>query len=443
MRPLTDSLHNNRNAFLVGQYDNVLFWDQELNSTTTQLCYRDLSQEPNEVKVLLVQAGVKLTHPKVLDLGQSSTLADLKIFYQTNEGKDIDLKYVTLKADGSISDPEIVSTFPGNDVNLTIDDSGLLAWENSGKIWVSHYLYQSNSFSTPFAVDTIDSYAPVISSQNFLNYLKHNADSTDVITINMYFDQVKWEFGDTIIRSFPGVYSNFTTNNKFAGMNLCMQGKTETGLDGLTVFDRTYNRADYLTSPSFNLSQPAISDFMIAVKKANQTSNMYFLAYVSDLLAQNEVFIQTPMNYETQNISQWAGDDRNPQLFVTFPWPYIRYSLIWESVREGFSTLYSSHFDYLFSSLSENVETESISANPCPFIRETTIRVHASGASKVRIIDMQGHTIAMLLAQMDADGWQKTVWDGTNMNGTQVPSGTYIIVSTAKNETQKRIIIKQ
>ena len=41
---MSDSTHNNRNACFYGQYlGNFLFWDQELNATTTQLCYRSIN----------------------------------------------------------------------------------------------------------------------------------------------------------------------------------------------------------------------------------------------------------------------------------------------------------------------------------------------------------------------------------------------------------------
>ena len=47
-RAMTDSSHQNRNAFLIGQYyENILLWDQELDANTTQICYKNMN--PNYV----------------------------------------------------------------------------------------------------------------------------------------------------------------------------------------------------------------------------------------------------------------------------------------------------------------------------------------------------------------------------------------------------------
>jgi hypothetical protein len=172
---------------------------------------------------------------------------------------------------------------------------------------------------------------------------------------------------------------------------------------------------------------------------------MYFLAYVSDSLTQNEIYAEIPvLSAGVENISQWAGDDRNPSFFVTFPASYlIRVNLFWESEREGFSTIYGTHYDYLFGNTTEVHKSGSLSAIPSPFEKETTILFQSADNNQVRIMDLQGRGIKTLSAKQDLKGWFKTTWDGTNDHGNTVPSGCYIVITNTGNSSQSMIIIKK
>jgi len=434
--PMTDSSHFNRNACMSPYDQNILFWDQELNSITTQLCYKDISSPGNPMHVALSQPGVKLTNPKILD--------GFTVFYQTNEGNDIDLKYFFFNPNGTITDPVFLSALPGDDVNLSTGGAGMVAWENSGKIWISQYQFQYNDFSVPVAIDSIGVNSPVFTANNNLTYLKHNGDSTYVISVYPTFNQGVWVIYSVNTKSFSGYGSALTTYNPWAGSNLCMQNQVGSDPSGLVIIDGLTSGIEYINSPIYNYTQPAICDYMIGVK-----SNTYFLAYVSDSLTQNEVFARVSFfgENDVKNISQWAGDDRNPQFFVTFPQIYIvRVYLLWESEREGFSTIYRSYYDYFFGATAESPKTQSLSVSPCPFTNETTIRLHVSGENgetKIRILDLQGREVKTLIAEKGSDGWQNAVWDGTNNNGSVVSSGSYLVISSSGGKTQSRIIIKQ
>jgi len=277
---------------------------------------------------------------------------------------------------------------------------------------------------------------------NYLNYLKPNGDSTTVISVYIYNTSGSWGINEIITKSFIGEGSCLSSGGMHFGSSLgAMQNKVGADPSGLIVYNHWLSDIEYRNSPTYNLTQPAIEEFAIAVKSIGSQ----FLAYVSDSLSQNEIFAETPWYYTgAQNISQCPGDDRNPQFFVTFRYPStIRVNLIWESERQGFYTIYSSNFDYFFGGIDENPKTESIFANPCPFDQQTTIRFQATGKTNVRILDLQGREVKKLLAQMEADGWQNAIWDGTNFSGNQVPSGSYVVVCGSGNEAQSRIMIKK
>ncbi|MDO9254995.1 MAG: FlgD immunoglobulin-like domain containing protein [Bacteroidales bacterium] len=443
-KALTDSSHNNRNVCVNSQFDdNIMFWEQELNATTTQLCYKNINSTSGDVQIALSIPSAKLTNPKILNLA-GSVSRDAEVIYQTNEGNDIDLNYFTYKSDGTISEPRILSNLPGDDINLTTAYSGIVAWENSGRIWISEYLTASNSFTEPFAIDSAGAYSPTLESNIYLAYLKPNGDSTIVINENPENILGKWIVSGKTSKSFIGKGSSLiASDGMYSSGNYVIENKVGENPQGLMLFSSLFSDIENRNSPTYNLSHPAIAEYMIGVKS---NFGYHFLAYISDSLIQNEIFIENPFGYywEPQNISQNPGDDRNPQFYVSFHSPAtIRVTLFWESERQGFYSIYTSYFDYLFGGIDESEKTETILANPCPFDQQTTIRFQAAGKTNVRIFDLQGNEVKKLLPQKDANGWQNAVWDGTNFQGNSVPSGSYLLVAGSGNETQSRIIIKK
>jgi hypothetical protein len=435
--PLTDSSHNNRNACLFQQYpDRIIFFDQQTDATTTQLCYRSISPGIGDVTIALSQAGAKFTNPKVLELNFFPS--PTKVLYQTNEGGDIDLKYFTF-SNWTVSAPGILADLPGDDINLATGPSGIVAWENSGKIWVSQYFPESDSFSAPFAVDSAGSYSPAFSGK--LNYLKSYGDSTMVISSYISYNQGNWQISDIVTKAFAGMNSSLVSTAPFYWNNsMCMENEIGTNPTGLILFDEQYSQTQFINSIMYNYTEPAIYVYKIGVK-----SDLYFLSYVSDSLVQNEIFTETPFSYPgTQNISLWPGDDRNPEFFESYGEDEtIRVYLFWESEHQGFSTIYSTYLEYPFGGTDWIPKAESLVVNPCPFKHETTITLESAVKTQFRIMDLQGREIKSLIPQKIEYGWQKAIWDGTDHHGNSVPSGSYVIVVRSGSATQSRIIIKK
>ena len=131
-------------------------------------------------------------------------------------------------------------------------------------------------------------------------------------------------------------------------------------------------------------------------------------------------------------------------MFVNFPEMNVAaVNVFWESHREGFSTIYHSHFDYLFGGIEENSKPESLLVSPCPFDQETTITFQSTVESKFRIIDLLGREIKSITPHHADNGWQKAIWDGTNQQGKSVPAGSYLIVAGKGNAMQSRIVIRK
>jgi hypothetical protein len=440
-KPVTDSSHHNRNACLAGQnYNNLIFWDQEINATTTRICYKNLNDQTSETKIALEQTGVQNTHPKILELSTTGPDNDYLVIYQTNDGGNgIDLKYMIYYGDGTFSAPAILSALPGDDINLCIYGS-TIAWENNGKIFLSLYEQQNEMFGDPVLVETNGGYSPAFSN-NWLQYLVKDGDNTLLKAKCYYWNQGTWQITDSASNTIAGICSGLNCNISWMGNNLCMQQEVTNQKSGIVISD--YEFTPYtLRSENYNYTEPAICDYMIGVK---YDMLMYFLAYVSDSLSQPDIFAINPLMYNGPvNISQWPGNDRHPGIFVTFPqMPVVRVNLFWESDREGFSTIYYSFYDYIFGSINENPKAESISVSPCPFSRETKLKVQTPGNCTCKIFDMQGRLVKSLKLKYESAEWQTAVWDGTDNKGIQAGKGSYVVVVNSAQGTQSRIIIKE
>ncbi len=440
-KAVTDSSHFNRDAVLYGSTDpNILFWDKEMDASTTDICYKIMNEGVGEELVALHKNGVKHTHPAILELNNGPFSPKLAIVYQTNEGADTDLGYILYNQDGSFSQPALLASLPGEDILPVSDNVGLVAWENNGKIWVASYLWDTQTFTAPYAVDSGGVTNPVFADGN-LNYLKPDGTNTLLLSKSLYYYQGNWVTNSSSSRSVAGNCSAMASNGIMWNNFLSLQTSTGTKPTGLAILAENQPEIEYLNSPLYNYSQPAICDFMIGVKYVG----FYILAYVSDSLGQNEIYGKSPFwSDSVTNISKWEGNDHSPRFFQTFPNSYtIRVNLFWESDRMGFSTIYYSHYDYLFGGIAEKAKKETLFASPCPFNQETTFSFQGYGNSQVRILDLMGRVVRNLAPKQDSEGIYKAVWDGYNNLGNPVPRGCYLVVAYSGNATQSRIIIKQ
>jgi len=443
IKPVTDSSHFNRNGFITGTSDNgTLFWDQQIDATTTRICYKELDDSFAETKILIEQAGVHLRHPVVKELSAGASNADLVVFFQTNEGDDIDLKYIIQKPDGTHSEPVFLSTLSGDDIHLSAEPySDKIVWENSNKIYASVFQPVTGTFSQTACIEPNGGYSPVIVN-DVVSYLILNSDSTYMISKRIFEFQGNWIVTDSSSTSFKGTCSGLNMGSQLFGINKCMQHESPGEKAGIIVSDGW--NTSYLKSADYNYTDPTVCDYMIAVKN----SMYYFLAYVSDSLSQDEIFAEAPTGYNPgiQNISQWPGEDRNPQLFESFPESYyIRVHLFWESERQGYSTIYYSYFDYIFGGTAENRKSDNfITAAPCPFDEETTISLPSSHHADVTIFDLQGRKVRTLSTQpYNNSGLQQVTWDGTNQQRSNVPHGSYVVVVNSDNEHYTTVVIKK
>jgi hypothetical protein len=84
--------------------------------------------------------------------------------------------------------------------------------------------------------------------------------------------------------------------------------------------------------------------------------------------------------------------------------------------------------DYL-SDVNDNTSSNSdkISNFPNPFSTTTTIKysIPSSGKVTIRVFDMLGNQVISLVNEMQSSGEHSIVWNGKNISGVDVPSGSY------------------
>jgi len=91
----------------------------------------------------------------------------------------------------------------------------------------------------------------------------------------------------------------------------------------------------------------------------------------------------------------------------------------------------------MVSQTPSNISTISISPNP--FNPTTTIRFQSVSPSDVRIFDLQGHLVRTLHPE---PGTSQTTWNGRDLLGRNVSSGTYIVrVNVGERVMNRRILL--
>lgn len=82
---------------------------------------------------------------------------------------------------------------------------------------------------------------------------------------------------------------------------------------------------------------------------------------------------------------------------------------------------------------------------PNPFNASTEIRYELKKSGKVRlsVLDLHGRVIRALVNGVQSGGLKREVWDGKEGSGREVPSGIYLILLDAENQTEIRKMICQ
>lgn len=155
-----------------------MFWERHVDNTTSEICMQNIYDLPfPPEQIVLSQPGTWLTNPTIFNVNYYPS--DFILFYQTNEAGNIDIKYIRHNPDGTFSAPIVLAAAGGDEINLRVSVSGVISWENEGKIMLSKWNYETETFSMPVQIDNGDAYSPAFSNDGYkIAWLKRNGYSS-------------------------------------------------------------------------------------------------------------------------------------------------------------------------------------------------------------------------------------------------------------------------
>ena len=87
---------------------------------------------------------------------------------------------------------------------------------------------------------------------------------------------------------------------------------------------------------------------------------------------------------------------------------------------------------------------ELLPAFPNPFNARTTLqlRVHEAGLASLRLYDVRGKLVALLVQRPEPAGYRSVTWDGRDGRGAAVASGVYFArLETSAGTRNQRLVL--
>ena len=437
-KALSDSSSNNQNAiFMSMRFSPTVLWEKEINLNTTALCLKSIRNTSDIEHIILQKEGVKYTQPAGYE-GTWFYEPDEKIIvFNAEDENTTKLQYITI-IDGVISDPINIAEHEcsSNSINLNAD---YLTWLNDSCVWISEYNPNSHSFGIAEKLIQGGVYSPRTNGYHLLTYLKKNGDNTEKVSKRFNKFENDWVLSTEDSTSFEGELGELDiTNQEWFSNGWCAEVNTGIYEGDIILIDNL--ETQYLTS-DFQLIEPDVDGVPLFVDNFNAYS---FFTCVSDSLGQYEVYAFNPYGAYFNNVSKYEGADRNPAFFTTFyDGNTARLYLIWESVRQGYKTLYYSYLDYTIESNFQADPKINISISPNPLTSQTTITFPVMQNPVVKIYSMQGKEIRNLSGFVYANSNEQVVWDGKDNSGKSVPAGNYLVVVQGDKGVNSTVIVKQ
>jgi len=447
---ITDSATDNLNAVVVqSNNEDLMFWERHVDADNSVICMKDIYALPLPAAVVLLsQPMTKLTHPVIFNTSYFEP--GFFLFYETNEAGNQDIKYIKRNPDGTFALPATLAAADGDDVNLVASNWGRVAWVNGGKIMLSEYSYDTDAFSAPLVVDNGEAYSPVFINDGYrIAWLKRDGLNSFLKFADIEYVTSGIQLQNIDSLAIDGEAQQLTASKMFMfgnGNALTFQKKA-TGSDkwGLCFVDMQQFPPTVFgyQSANFNSTSPAIWEVLIPVKIIQ---NLH-AAFVSDslgnpeIIASGDILASFPENLE--NVSDYPGIDQHPGTFFTMRGLYLRTYLIWESFRDGHWTLFNTYTEMLWGGIEESQAANTVVISPNPFNDQVSLRIKSMATQDdIRILNMQGLCINTLKALPGAEGWSTANWDGRDMRGNKVPTGSYIIVYPTGVGVGGKVIVK-
>jgi len=458
--PLTDSLTDNRNAFLFnayagGEYTLCMLWEKAYDSLSTEIWWNFWGDGIPPERIMTSIPDVHFTHPKAVTYPYSPNGdSTFYIFYETDQVGNNDIYYMIYRSDGSLTLPEPLANSAQDESQLTVFrryfsdaypiEMGPMVWIRGHALWGCSLIDDGGQYFTEevlidSAVCANPSYGEPMFTGDGAGVLYERTDTSGTYLYKVnYLGDGEWGSPELY---YDSLESRNPTRTAHYG-DACWSVLDDTVWK--VAKEDHYFWGDTLIIDSLYKQTPFDPAVLGQVVGVEDWSGFYWIAVTYPADSIDEIFMTDMGPYEGfENFTSSGTMNRNPKFFngedhwLTGCW--FDY-LVWESYRNGHWQIWASKTVQCAGSTDENEDSENlVKTYPNPFTYETTLLFTLDARSDVRIeaYDMKGRLVEVITEQSYDQGKHQLRW-----NAAGLPEGVYVIRMTIENEVYTSRIIK-
>lgn len=309
--------------------------------------------------------------------------------------------------------------------------------------------FTSGTFSSAYVgVKFIDSKHPNnTSATNFINrYWTITQSGISSFSCDVTATYVTADIAGTEASIYSGAY-NGSAWTLYGATNTVSHQLTATAV---TSFPKDFTGGETsalpveLTSFSAALNNSAVElNWATATEVNNYGFEIQRLAVSNQLLANSQEL--NANGWSKIGFVQGNGNSNSPKVYSFTDQPTGSKSFSYRLKQIDFDGAFE-YSDVLIVNLITPNQNELLQNSPNPFNPSTTIKFYLAANSDVniKIYDVLGKEVATLINQNSQAGYHIVYWNGKNVNGNNVASGTYLYTLTAGDFTitKKMLLMK-
>ncbi|MCF8301759.1 MAG: T9SS type A sorting domain-containing protein [Bacteroidales bacterium] len=451
---LTDSLSDNHDPCIstfnsITPAQSIMAWEKVINENTTAICIRELTEMP-PTDTVLYEDNVHYLNPEIMKPYHGFPKSEVMylLIYNRVEGEDHSLAYFEAYDDGTYSEPTEIASAIGDSLAFSAANEIGIAYSKQEEIRYAPLLEEKSKdlyFGEVQVVDTGNCFSPFLSMDYKLCWLKAVDDSMAIMHSAYSFYQDEWSEPEEVYRGQE--ITGFGGNKKGAFTSLIHWYEPAEPYSKVFYYGLLSGELHEMEIPENTAkSYPTVITYPMITTGFTIVDAL--IGFVVDSGDNPEIFANNQMygSYPEINISNYAGMDTKPEMFLGEIGPYwMEILCTWESYRNGHWVIMKN---YLYAALGSVEETESTAGDfklhPNPMDHSATVsyELNNPGPVRISIYDQRGKIIKTLINEEKDSGHHQITWDRTSADGTDVPPGIYLIrFNTGSQSASKKLIV--
>jgi len=458
--PLTDSLTDNRNAFLFHAYTKdgrklCMLWEKAEDSLSSEIWWNFFGDGIPPERIMTSIPDVLFKHPKALTYPYSpNDDSTFYVFYETNQGGSNDIYYMIYRSDGSLTLPQPLANSSEDESQLTVFreffydsypiELGPLVWIRGTQLWGCSLIDDGGQYFTEellldSAVCSNPSYGEPMFTGDRAGILYERTDTSGTFLYKIdYYGDGLWGSPEVYFDSLES--RNPTRTSEYG--DACWSVLDDT-LWRVAKEDH-YWYGDTLLIDSLSKNEPFDPAALGQIVGVDDYTGFYWIAVTYPVDSIDEIYMTDMGPFGGfENFTRSGVMNRNPKFFMGeshwLPECWYDY-LVWESYRNGHWQIWASKTIQCVGSVDENERTAALlKVHPNPFTSQTTLAFELKSRSDVRIeaYDMQGRLMEVITRQSYDQGEHQLRW-----NAEKLPEGVYLIKLMIGRELYTSKVVK-